>query len=80
MTAMTAAQTSAFQATGGFSPSSSSNVFVGLVFVALFLWSGWAMTTAYRGWANQRLDRGVVVTTFTRFLAMWAVLAFLLLH
>lgn len=80
MSSMTAAQSSAFQSTGGFAATTVSSVLVGLVFIALFLWGAWAMVTAYRGWANQRLDRSVVVTTFARFIAMWLVLGYLLLH
>ncbi|WP_317845508.1 TIGR03758 family integrating conjugative element protein [Pseudomonas caricapapayae] len=77
---MTASQSSAFQATGGFAASSISNVFVGMVFVAIFLWGAWAIVTAYRGWANQRLDRGAFVSLCARITVIWLVLGYLLLH
>lgn len=49
---MTDAQTSAFQNASGFSPQSSSTLWVSLVLVLALLWCSWVMWTAYRGWAT----------------------------
>ncbi|WP_431033386.1 TIGR03758 family integrating conjugative element protein [Pseudomonas yamanorum] len=49
---MTDAQTSAFQAASGFSPQSSSTLWLSLTLILTLLWSAWVTWTAYRGWAT----------------------------
>ncbi|MBI6605709.1 MULTISPECIES: TIGR03758 family integrating conjugative element protein [Pseudomonas] len=48
---MTEAQTSAFQNASGFTPQSSSTLWISLALVLTLLWCAWVMWTAYRGWA-----------------------------
>ncbi|AGH77758.1 TIGR03758 family integrating conjugative element protein [Xanthomonas citri pv. citri] len=75
----TADQIAAFQANGGFTPSAVSNVVLSFVFAVLLLWGVWAMRAAYSGWAEQRLSQRQFAAVIVRFLALYLVLAFLLL-
>lgn len=74
-----AAQTSAFQASGGFTPAAVSTVVLGIVFAVLLLWGVWAMRTAYTGWAEQRLTQRQFLGVVLRFVAIYVVLSFFLL-
>lgn len=49
---MSAAQSSAFQAAGGFPPTASYALFVGFAVAITFLWGAWAIYSTYRGWAT----------------------------
>ena len=72
-------QVAAFQANGGFAPSTVSAVVLGFVFAVLLLWGVWAMRTAYVGWAEQRLSQRQFLGVIVRFVAMYLVLGFFLL-
>lgn len=74
-----AAQASAFQANGGFTPAAVSTVVLGIVFAVLLLWGAWAMRTAYTGWAEQRLSQRQFLGVVLRFVAIYVVLSFFLL-
>lgn len=76
---MTADQIAAFQANGGFAPSTVSVVVLGFVFAILLLWGVWAMRTAYVGWAEHRLTERQFLGVIVRFVAMYLVLSFFLL-
>ncbi|PMR75270.1 TIGR03758 family integrating conjugative element protein [Billgrantia endophytica] len=76
---MTAAQLSAFQANGGFTPSTVSAALIGTVLTALLLWGAWALRTAYVGWAEQRISQRQFLGVAMRFFAMYLVLTFFLL-
>lgn len=76
---MTTAQTTAFQATGGFLPVAVAPVLLGLVFALLLLWGAWAISTAYKGWARGNLSMGSLGALCGRFLLMYLFLAFFLL-
>ncbi|HNR82285.1 TIGR03758 family integrating conjugative element protein [Ottowia sp.] len=72
-------QIAAFQANGGFTPSTASTVVLGFVFAVLLLWGVWAMRTAYVGWADRRLSQRQFLGVIVRFVAMYLVLGFFLL-
>ena len=72
-------QVAAFQANGGFTPSTVSTVVLGFVFAVLLLWGVWAMRTAYVGWADRRLSQRQFLGVIVRFVAMYLVLGFFLL-
>lgn len=76
---MNAAQTAAFQANGGFTPSAVSVVLIGTVFAALLVWGVWAMRTAYVGWAEAQLSQRQFLGVVVRFVALYLVLTFFLL-
>ena len=76
---MNAAQVSAFQANGGFTPSAVSVVLIGAVFAVLLVWGTWAMRTAYVGWSEQRISQRQFLGVVVRFLALYLVLTFFLL-
>ncbi|MCC4595433.1 TIGR03758 family integrating conjugative element protein [Xanthomonas campestris pv. phormiicola] len=76
---MNANQLSAFQANGGFTPSTASVVLVGAVFAVLLLWGVWALRAAYVGWSEQRISQRQFLGVAVRFVAMYLVLTFFLL-
>lgn len=76
---MNAAQIAAFQANGGISPSITASLLVSIVFATLLLWGGWAIRTAYAGWAEHRLNQRQFLGVVIRFTAMYLVLTFVLL-
>ncbi|WP_434025732.1 TIGR03758 family integrating conjugative element protein [[Pseudomonas] boreopolis] len=76
---MNAAQVSAFQANGGFTPSAVSVVLIGAVFAVLLVWGVWAMRTAYVGWSEQRISQRQFLGVVVRFLSLYLVLTFFLL-
>lgn len=76
---MNAAQTAAFQANGGFTPSDVSIVLIGAVFAVLLVWGIWAMRTAYVGWAEEQLSQRQFLGVVVRFVALYLVLTFFLL-
>ena len=76
---MTSAQISAFQANSSIAPAAMATVIVGLVFAVLLLWGGWAIRTAYVGWAENQLNQRQFLGVVVRFLAMYLVLTFFLL-
>jgi len=73
-------QVAAFQANGGFAPSTVSAVVLAFVFAVLLLWGVWAMMrTAYVGWAEHRLTERQFLGVIVRFVAMYLVLSYFLL-
>ena len=72
-------QVAAFQANGGFAPSTVSAVVLAFVFAVLLLWGVWAMRTAYTGWAEQHLSQRQFLGVLVRFAAMYLVLTYFLL-
>lgn len=76
---MNADQFAAFQANGGFTPSTVSTVVVGIVFAVLLLWGAWALRTAYVGWAEDHLSQRQFLAVALRFAALYLVLTFFLL-
>lgn len=76
---MNTAQTAAFQANGGFTPSAVSVVLIGAVFAVLLVWGVWAMRTAYVGWAEAQLSQRQFLGVVVRFVALYLVLTFFLL-
>lgn len=75
----TPAQLNAFQANGGFTPAAVSTLVLGVVFAVLLLWGGWAIRTAYVGWAEHRLTQRQFLAVVVRFVAMYLVLTYFLL-
>lgn len=76
---LSADQSAAFQANGGFAPSAVSTAAIGMVFAALLLWGAWATHSAWAGWASHRLTERQFVGVVARFVAMYLALGFLLL-
>lgn len=76
---MSADQSAAFLNNSGFKPDQTSSLFVALVLTLLLLWGIWAMVTAYRGWAIQKLSGEKFAGLVGRFFLMYAVVGFLLL-
>ncbi|QQX57587.1 TIGR03758 family integrating conjugative element protein [Pseudomonas chlororaphis] len=76
---MNGAQSSAFQAAAGFSPSVSYTLFVGVALAATFLWAAWSIYSCYRGWATGNLDRSIAATSVTRVLVLCMILMFFVL-
>ena len=72
-------QVAAFQANGGFAPSTVAAVVLGFVFAMLLLWGVWAMRTTYVGWAEHRISERQFLAVVVRFVAMYLVLTFFLL-
>ncbi|OYU07399.1 MAG: integrating conjugative element protein [Pseudomonas sp. PGPPP1] len=73
---MTDAQNSAFQNASGFSPQSSSTLWMSLVLVLTLLWCAWVMWTAYRGWAVGSVRFGAFGGSAARVLLALIVLMF----
>lgn len=76
---MNADQLAAFQANGGFAPTTVSTVVVGVVLAVLLLWGAWALRTAYVGWAEDYLSQRQFLAVAVRFAALYLVLTFFLL-
>lgn len=76
---MNADQLAAFQANGGFAPTTVSAVVVAVVFSVLLLWGAWALRTAYVGWAEGDLTQRQFLVVGVRFAALYLVLTFFLL-
>lgn len=76
---MSSAQTAAFQAAGGFPPSASYTLFVGVAIAAAFLWGAWATYSAYRGWATGNLDRSIATPAVIRVVVLCVILTLILL-
>jgi integrating conjugative element protein (TIGR03758 family) len=76
---MNAAQTAAFQANSGITPSDVSIVLIGAVFAVLLVWGVWAMRSAYVGWADEQLSQRQFLVVVVRFVVLYLVLAFFLL-
>ena len=73
---MTDAQIAAFQNASGFSPQSSSTLWVSLILVLALLWCSWVMWTSYRGWASGSLRFGAFGGSAARVLLALLVLMF----
>jgi len=76
---MTAAQSSAFQAVGGFPPTASFTLFVGFCVALLYLWAAWAMYSTYRGWATNNLERSIAAGSAVRIILLCMILTFFVL-
>ncbi len=76
---MNAAQTAAFQANSGITPSDVSIVLIGAVFAVLLVWGVWAMRSAYAGWADQQLSQRQFLVVVVRFVVLYLALTFFLL-
>jgi integrating conjugative element protein (TIGR03758 family) len=76
---MTDAQNSAFQHASGFSPQSSSTLWLSLTLVLALLWCAWVMWTAYRGWATGSVRFGAFGGSAVRVLLTLLVLMFFIL-
>jgi integrating conjugative element protein (TIGR03758 family) len=76
---MTADQSIAFQANGGFLPAEVSAVILAFVFAILLLWGAWALRSAYAGWAEQHFSQGQFLGVAARFVALYLALAYFLL-
>lgn len=63
---MSGAQSSAFQAAAGFSPTPGYVLFSGFAVAVTFLWGAWAIYSCYRGWAKGKLDREIAVPSAVR--------------
>lgn len=73
---MTDAQRSAFQNAAGFSPATSSTLWLSLVAVVALLWCAWVMGSAYRGWAHGGVRAGAIGGAVVRVLLTVLVLLF----
>ncbi|PMX27614.1 MULTISPECIES: TIGR03758 family integrating conjugative element protein [unclassified Pseudomonas] len=76
---MNAAQTTAFQANSGITPSDMATVLLSAVFAVLLLWGVWAMRSAYIGWAEEQLSQRQFLVVVVRFVVLYLVLTFFLL-
>ncbi|WP_338527008.1 TIGR03758 family integrating conjugative element protein [Pseudomonas batumici] len=76
---MSAEQSTAFLAHGGFTPGASSSLLVGVVFAVLLVWGVWALRTAYVGWAEHKLTQRQLLGVAVRFAAMYVALTYFLL-
>ncbi|AEJ05761.1 Putative uncharacterized protein ORF SG64 [Stutzerimonas stutzeri] len=76
---MNAAQTAAFQANSGITPSVMSTMLLGAVFAVLLVWGVWAMRSAYVGWAEAQLSQRQFLVVVVRFAVLYLVLTFFLL-
>ncbi|RRW33734.1 TIGR03758 family integrating conjugative element protein [Ectopseudomonas oleovorans] len=76
---MNAAQTAAFQANSGITPSDMATVLLSAMFAVLLLWGVWAMRSAYVGWAEEQLSQRQFLVVVVRFVVLYLVLTFFLL-
>ena len=76
---MNAAQTAAFQANSGITPSDVSIVLIGAVFAVLLVWGVWAIRSAYAGWADEQLSQRQFLVVVVRFVVLYLALTFFLL-
>jgi len=76
---MSGAQTSAFQAAGGFPPSAGYGLFVGAAMAVLLLWAGWVLYSTWRGWATNNLDSAIAGSAAIRILLLVSLTSFFLL-
>lgn len=72
---MSAAQTSAFQTSAGFSATSSYTLFVGFALAITLSWAAWAIYSCYRGWATGKLDRSIALPSAVRTVLLCLILA-----
>ena len=77
---MSADQLTAFNSAGGFTPSSSSTLIIGVALAITLLWGAWAISTGYKGWANGSLASGKFGALCGRFLLLYLILLFILVH
>lgn len=73
---MSDAQTAAFQNASGFTPQSSSTLWLSLVLVLALLWCAWSMWTTYRGWAVGSVRFGAFGGSAVRVLLALLILMF----
>ncbi|WP_248746223.1 TIGR03758 family integrating conjugative element protein [Pseudomonas sp. MWU12-2037] len=76
---LSAEQSTAFLAHGGFTPEASSSLLVSAVFAVLLIWGVWALRTAYVGWAEHKLTQRQLLGVAVRFAAMYVALTYFLL-
>lgn len=76
---MNVAQTAAFQANSGITPSDMATVLLSAVFAVLLVWGVWAMRSAYVGWAEEQLSQRQFLVVVVRFVVLYLVLTFFLL-
>ncbi|MCO8166210.1 TIGR03758 family integrating conjugative element protein [Pseudomonas sp. 21LCFQ02] len=76
---MSAAQSAAFTAASGLTPSSGATFFVGLAFVIAALWLLWSLNSIYRGWATSNLDRNTAGASVVRLFIFFLTLSFFIL-
>ena len=76
---MSAAQQTAFQTAAGFSPASSSTLWLSLVLVLALLWCAWVLGSAYRGWAGGSVRVAAFGGALVRVLLTLLVLMFFIL-
>lgn len=75
----TADQLTAFQANGGFQPSESATLLLGLLFVVVLLWGVWATRSAYAGWVERHIPQRALLAVIARFVAIYLALTFFFL-
>ncbi|MCV4286447.1 TIGR03758 family integrating conjugative element protein [Pseudomonas capsici] len=76
---MTPAQTSAFQAGGGFLPQDSTLLFAGLALALALVFSAWALESGFRGWSKGQLDFEKLATLGLKLMLFFSLLSYLLL-
>lgn len=71
---MSSAQSTAFQTASGFTPSATTTLFVGFALTLAYLWAGWAIYSAYKGWATKNLDRNIAAASAIRAVVLCMIL------
>lgn len=77
---MTAAQTAAFQAASGVSPSVSNTLWLSATMALITLWLAWLLLSLYKGWASGNLKPDAAGGSALRGLLLYAVMTWLILH
>ncbi|MCO8163879.1 TIGR03758 family integrating conjugative element protein [Pseudomonas sp. 21LCFQ010] len=77
---MTPAQTSAFQAGGGFLPQDSTLLFVGAALVLALIFAAWALGSGFRGWSKGGLDFEQLALLGLKLMLFFSVLSYFLLR
>ena len=77
---MTAEQSSAFLAGGGFTVQDSMTLLVGVALTFVLVFSAWALGSGFRGWSRGQLSNEQFGTLALKVVFVYVVFGYLLLH
>lgn len=66
-------------ATGGTAPSGWHDLWLGLVFVAIFAWGAWMITVQYQGMTSGAITKRQMAVGMVRYFVLYSVMTVILL-
>jgi integrating conjugative element protein (TIGR03758 family) len=76
---MSASQSQAFRAAGGYAPQDSSILLAGLVLTIMLIFIAWAIGSGYRGWVRSDLTQQQLGLLVLKAAFIYCLLTYLLL-